>query len=123
MSSPAYKPAKLFTIEQANAMLPLVRAITSDLSGLAQDVVQRRHRLAHFGGGRDFNSGELKPGDLYAEELAHMQAQIDKDQQRLQDYVKELYDLGVEPKGAIEGLVDFPSTVDGRVVFLCWKLG
>ena len=31
--------------------------------------------------------------------------------------------LGVEPKGAVDGLVDFPSMMDGRIVFLCWKLG
>ena len=36
--------------------------------------------------------------------------------------MEELRDLGVEPKNGPEGLVDFPSLLDGRVVYLCWKL-
>jgi hypothetical protein len=31
--------------------------------------------------------------------------------------------LGVEPKSGPEGLIDFPSLVDDRLVYLCWKLG
>jgi hypothetical protein len=41
----------------------------------------------------------------------------------LQEYVEELRQLGVEPKNGPEGLVDFPAMLDGRPVFLCWKLG
>jgi hypothetical protein len=118
MSVEAYKPARLFTIEQANAMLPLVRAITSDLAVLAKDVVERRHRLALLVSGRD-----LKPGDPYSDELAQMEADLERDALRLQGYVDELRELGVEPKGAVEGLVDFPCQLDGRLVLLCWKLG
>jgi hypothetical protein len=118
MSSAAYKPAKLFTIEQANAMLPLVRAITADLANLAREVVDRRHRLAVLTAGRDW-----KPGDPYSDELAEIESKLERDAQRLQEYVEELRELGVEPKGAVDGLVDFPSLMDGRIVFLCWKLG
>jgi len=113
-----YTPTRLFTIEQANAMLPLVRAITTDLSNLARDVMERRHRLALLTAGR-----ELRAGDPYSDELAQMEGELERDAGRLQDYVDELRELGVEPKGALEGLVDFPCELDGRVVFLCWKLG
>lgn len=113
-----YKPARLFTIEQANAMLPLVRAITGDLATLARDVMQRRHRLSELMTGR-----KLKPNDPYADELAQMEADLERDAERLQEYVDELRELGVEPKGAIEGLVDFPCEMDGRLVYLCWRLG
>src|SRR5438046_5677863 len=112
------KSERLFTIDQANAMLPLVRAITSDLAKLAKDVVERRHRLALLTTGRD-----LKPGDPYSDELAQMEAELERDAIRLQGYVDELRELGVEPKGAVEGLVDFPCKLDGKLVLLCWKLG
>ena len=118
MAVQEYKPARLFTIEQANATLPLVRAITSDLAVLAKDVVERRHRLALLTSGRD-----LKAGDPYSDELAQMEAELERDAMRLQEYVEELRELGVEPKGAVEGLVDFPCRLDGRLVLLCWKLG
>lgn len=118
MSVQDYHPARLFTIEQANATLPLVRAITTDLSTLAREVMERRHRLALLAAGRD-----LKSVDPYVEELAQTEADLEKDTVRLQGYVDELRELGVEAKGAIDGLVDFPSLLDGRIVYLCWRLG
>jgi len=99
-------------------MLPLVRAITADLVALARDVVERRQRLASFA-----KRKATSAGDPYAEELASMQQAVADDTQRLQEYIDELRRLGVEPKGALEGLVDFPAVLDGKLVFLCWKLG
>lgn len=118
MSTRGYTPGKLFTIEQANAMLPLVRAIATDLTSLAREVVERRHRLDVITAGRD-----LKTGDPYADELTHVEAELERDAARLKEYLQELRELGVEPKGAMDGLVDFPAMLDGRLVFLCWKLG
>lgn len=118
MSAEQYKPARLFTIEQANATLPLVRAITSDLASSAREVMERRQRLAVLTAGR-----QMKAGDPYAEELAQIETELEKDAARLLGYVEELRALGVEPKGAMEGLIDFPALLDGRLVLLCWRLG
>jgi hypothetical protein len=118
MANKSEQPARVFTIEQANAMLPLVRAITTDLTTLARDVVERRQRLAAFS-----KRTSATANDPYAEELRSMQQSLADDAQRLQEYIEELRQLGVEPKGAIEGLVDFPAILDGRPVYLCWKLG
>lgn len=114
----AYKPTKLFTIEEANAMLPLVRAITRDLARLSREVIDRRQRLDSLTYGRDMASG-----DPYDDELAQIEEELEKDARQLQTYVDELRQLGVEPKSGPEGLVDFPAIVDGRLVFLCWRLG
>src|SRR3954452_20494479 len=118
MAASEYKPARLFTIEQANAMLPLVRAITTDLAALAKDVVERRHRLGLLTRGRD-----LKAGDPYSDELAQMEADLERDATRLQEYVDELRELGVEPKGAVGGLGAFSCMLDGRLVLLWCRLG
>src|SRR5690242_1372499 len=108
---------KLFTVEQVNAMLPLVRAIVTDLSQLSREVVERRERLADLLAGRN-----LESSDPYRAELAQIEEELEKDVRRLRDYVEELRELGAEPKNGIEGLVDFPTIMDDRVVYLCWKL-
>ncbi len=112
-----YRPSKVFTVEQANALLPLVRAITTDLVELSREVIERHQRLALLTAGR-----QNAHRDPYSEELSQIEEELEKDSARVQGFVQELRDLGVEPKSA-EGLVDFPSQMDGRLVFLCWKLG
>lgn len=117
MSQPAYQPARLFTLEEANAMLPLVKAIATDLAKLAGEVLERRERLAALLGAR-----EQKAGDPYSDELFQERADLNHDLERLQGYIDELRSLGVEAKGP-QGLVDFPTMIDDRVAFLCWHIG
>ncbi|HUY37060.1 MAG TPA: DUF2203 domain-containing protein [Pirellulales bacterium] len=109
---------KLFTVEQANAALPLVRAITADLARLSCEVIERRERLAALLAGRQRGAR-----DVYGQELAHVDEELARDGERLQEYVEELRELGVDPKNGPEGLIDFPAVIDGRPVYLCWKLG
>ncbi len=113
-----YAGRKLFTLEEANATLPLVRAIVQDLADLSREVVERRERLMLLRERRGTASG-----DVYSEELAQVEEELEKDGERLQEFVDELEHLGVEPKNALEGLVDFPGRIDGRIAYLCWKLG
>jgi hypothetical protein len=109
---------RTFTVREANAALPLVRAIVSDLVELARDVTERRHRLLSLS-----RSGRRQGTDPYEEELVHMERELEMDGRRILEYVEELRQLGVEAKSATEGLVDFPAMVEGRMVYLCWRLG
>ena len=118
MSVESYRPAKTFTIQQANAALPLVRAITADIVRLAREIVDRRERLEHLTARRQADTR-----DLYSEELSQIDDELQKDARRLREYAEELRQLGVELKSAPDGLVDFPALMDGRVVYLCWKHG
>jgi hypothetical protein len=112
------RPKRTFTPREANATLPLVRAITADLVNLGRDVIERRQRL--LGLSRPANP-EVR--DPYREELAQIEGELEKDAERVHEYVEELRALGAEPKSVTEGLVDFPATFEGRRVFLCWRLG
>ena len=109
---------KTFTIEEANAALPLVRAIVTDLAHLSQDVNDRRQRVGFL-----LNNRERNENDPYWQELAAVEATLGEDSSRVREYVDELRQLGIEPEIADEGVVDFPGKLEGRSVYLCWKLG
>jgi hypothetical protein len=118
MDTKPLKKDDVFTVEQANAMLPLVRAITTDLVARFQEVADRRQRLRRLVAGRD-----LESGDPYTSELVQIQEELNKEVGELEGYMDELRQLGVELKSPSEGLVDFPARLDGRPVYLCWQLG
>lgn len=109
---------KLFTVEEANAALPLVQAIVRDVVQVSHEIVERRERLGQIRGGR-----KPKPGDPYSEELSQIEESLEAERAKLYEYAEELRELGVELKDGLTGLVDFRCLMDGRVVYLCWKLG
>lgn len=109
---------KHFTVQEANATLPLVRAIAKDLTELAREVIQRRERLSSL----PYNGGG-ESDDPYREEVAQIAEELDKDSRRLREYVEELLELGVKPRSSTQGYVDFPALLDGRPIYLCWRLG
>jgi hypothetical protein len=110
------KQAKAFTVDAANACLPLVRVIVADMVHLSRDVMERRQRLEMLTDGRD-----VSPGDPYSDELSHVQQELEKDITRLEGFADELSELGVILRSPQEGLVDFPARLDGRDIHLCWK--
>ena len=118
MTTSAGHSRKVFTPQEANAALPLVRAIVRDVVHLAREVAERRQRVTALSAGR---AG--RPSDVYSEELAQAEEELQRDVYQLQQYAAELEELGVELKSATEGLVDFPTVIDGRAAYLCWKYG
>lgn len=117
MSQAPVAKRKLFTVEQANATLPLVRSIVGDISELSRSILERRERLQLLKRQRRGDD------DVYADELAQTERDVDGDVKQLKEYIEELSRLGVELKSAPDGLVDFAGQMDGRDVCLCWKLG
>jgi hypothetical protein len=104
-----------FTPAQANATLPLVRAIVHDIVELAQTL---RDRHKHLGEGQ-----ENAATPAHREEQEQFRAEFERGQERMREFEQELEQLGVELKDYFMGLVDFPSLQDGKEVYLCWRLG
>lgn len=102
---------KTFTLAQANALVPVVADLLEHVTETRNQLVAASESLqsvVHKAGG----NGGNKAGSEYALLLQHLNA--------LLETFKE---WGIELKDIDEGLVDFPSYRDGRIVYLCWKRG
>jgi hypothetical protein len=109
---------KYFTASQANAALPLVRAIVQDIAALAGELNERHERVRRL-----MPRGRARLDEAHEEELRQVGEELERGQERMREYVHELRELGVELKDPLTGLVDFPSRMGGREVYLCWRLG
>ena len=108
---------RLFTLDEANATLPLVRCIMRDVLRLTRRVRHTRFRLQFIGRGGE----EL--AHMFANEIRAIERELEEDERQLEVFVAELEQLGIEPEGLIFGLVDFPTIRDGRCVYFCWRYG
>jgi len=117
MAAKRTRKKKFFTPSEAQSMLPLVRAIVKDIVDLAHGLRDRHARLERL------TDGGVHKGLITREQLEEEQAAFEAGQDRLQELVEELTELGVELKDYFAGLIDFPCWMDGREVYLCWKHG
>lgn len=109
---------KYYTAGEANAALPLVKAIVQDIIRLAPQLRERYDRLR-----RIMPPEELRLSDAHSEEVRHLQEELDRDQDQMNDFLAELHKLGIELKDPFTGLVDFPCWLEDREVCLCWRFG
>ena len=109
---------RLFTAEEATKTLPLVTAIVADLAPLWQSVNSTRRRVKHLIVDRD-----LEQGNPYADELAAVEDKLARDAIRIEQFIDELRQIGVEFKGSRNCHVCFPAMLDGRLVYLSWQQG
>ncbi len=105
---------RVFTVEQANRMLPLVRRIVRDI--VDAHLAWKRAVQAYE------NAATWTRADSPSSQLSALEAEVRRLAAEIEGYLVELRELGVDFKGFEQGLVDFPGERDGRVVCLCWKL-
>jgi hypothetical protein len=102
------EPERLFTLEEANAMLPDLRdrlTAMREARGIVMRNAERvRGSIAGNGGGKE--SAE------YSEALGLLKRETER-----------LSEEGVILRDVETGLVDFPAEREGQRMFLCWKMG
>jgi hypothetical protein len=106
---------QLFTVEQANRTLPLVRRIVED--------VVREHRVWQ----EKILALDLLASGVRADLPDPHAAALERDilalAREIEGFEAELTSLGIQLKDRRIGLIDFPCELDGRRVLLCWRLG
>jgi hypothetical protein len=101
---------KLFTIEEANSLLPSVRPIVKSIQRSHRRLTSFQTTANHAAAGAESGGGGMVQGPKYARLLVDLSLGAG-----------QLESLGVQLKDYSQGLIDFPSMRDGRVVLLCWK--
>ncbi|MBS2026242.1 MAG: DUF2203 domain-containing protein [Deltaproteobacteria bacterium] len=115
-----FVPPRLFSLREANACVPLLqdtfertRGVRSRLDALEAEL----KRLGHPLEGADVRIDQGAP--LKVQKL---QAEAADCVAELLELLRGITELGAEVKNA-DGLVDFRSRFEGRVVYLCWRSG
>jgi hypothetical protein len=103
---------RLFTVEEANAMLPTVRDVLGKIQRGFERVVDAHEAAQQAAERASLGGGGMEGGARYVKTLT-----------QLGEWVAGLERMGVQIKDYERGLVDFPAMREGRVVLLCWQLG
>lgn len=115
------QPSKLFTATEATHLLEQVRPLLEQLQRSQRSIVELTRQL-------DDHREKISAGNGHP--VQELQRRIDEltDRQlrvveECDEALKRLQELGGVLKDLSQGLVDFYSMRDGKVVFLCWRLG
>jgi hypothetical protein len=107
-----------FTPAEANGALaevrPLVERMVAAKRALDRTQARRDGAASSIAG----NGGAIPP-----RELAALHDAVERRAAELAGIVAQIGELGVLVKDLDSGLVDFPSTLEGEEVLLCWRLG
>lgn len=103
---------RLFTVEEANALLPSVKEILQKIQRSRKRLVPFRSEAQLAAQQAEHGGGGMENGVRYANLITDFSLAM-----------SEMEAMGVQIKDFDRGLVDFPSLRDGRVVLLCWQLG
>lgn len=107
--------SRLFTVNEANALLPTVRPlierILENIRRLKSksETVIRQQQL-------DPEAADLMDRLQQDDEIAQLVNEV-------KNGVDEIHQHGCICKGVERGLIDFPCMLGAEVVFLCWQLG
>ena len=129
--------ARFFDIDAANAALPELRTILETLRDERSQLIALRDEFARQGveaaprgsgeSGRgseaDSAAEDADDDSPSAEERRRIRLRMQGVIDQMQAGVARIDELGVTLREIETGLIDFPALVNGRQVWLCWRLG
>ena len=108
---------RLFTLDEANELLPRLQELLIEMQDNKRTLDRLQQQIGVLTGRASGN------GHLVAKELSDKRRDAEALTKRLNELAEEISSMGCELKGIDEGLIDFASEREGRVVNLCWRLG
>ena len=118
-SEPPSQPLRLYSLQEANSLLPLVREVVARLQEIFAQFRAYAERESYPASLQQSNGHPLPAAKALLPSLDEVQALRAEAEQLINEVVQR----GIALKDVEQGLVDFPAVRDGRVVFLCWKQG
>ena len=106
-----------FTLEDAREALETVRPAFEELREVEQQIGVLSRELARI---RERSRGNGRAHGAHEREAAGRLTVLGERARRL---LAVITDAGVEVKGLAEGLLDFPTTIEGRPAYWCWHAG
>ena len=106
-----------FTLDEAESLLSRLTGLLTQMQGLKQEHDRLQEKVWEFERKMDSN------GHLAEAELNEARQEMAKASSQVNSLIEELQTVGCELKDIDQGLVDFRTVMDGREVYLCWKLG
>ena len=99
---------KHYSVEEAREMLPQIRAWFSEINALTG----RIHETDQDFGPR-IKAGEDLGGMAVSQRI--------RDMARVHSILREFHSREIQVKDLQRGLIDFPTLLDEREIFLCWE--
>ncbi len=104
-------PERVFSLFEANQLIPQLQSHLSTVQQGKAVLLQTRDEVRKASANSNLGGG-TSVGIHYVKSL-----------QDISTNLHAIHELGVVVKDIDLGLCDFPHVRDGRVVYLCWKLG
>ncbi|HVP37894.1 MAG TPA: DUF2203 domain-containing protein [Candidatus Saccharimonadales bacterium] len=112
---------RLFTVEEANEMLPQLEEIFARLDGMKERARQTQTQISILR--LIWNEALKRPENPDHQEFLALTRSYQGVVEDTKELVREIQELGCLPKDLEQGLVDFYARREGRIVFLCWRRG
>ena len=103
---------KVFTINQANEILPEVKKKFNEVLSYKEKVLSIQKQIQ-----------QIQDSNNFFRDFLEKKQELNRLVSSLYKAIEELEGIGVMIKSVDEGLLDFPSIKSKKEIWLCWKFG